>query len=388
MSVRVRKLARELDRTPEDLLQLLREKLALSRYGSPEDLLPDEVAGQLRKLARTTAPRAIGAAPSAGPSAAPRPGAPRAAPASPPPDEDLMAGLVSGVVPTGKRAPAPRAPRPPAAAPPSPPPSPLATLASERQGEVRNALAEERRRLEAVRAEVEEARALLASEREALATARAELEAARARFDDDAMVRDRALAARSLAGLLDERGLKGTDEHGRALAALASGGHLAGLAGQLVPVDVDLVRRTLRERLTLASGPLPESVGPVVWVTPERADLRGGPELDRILTRLSEAWLLDGRRRVLWLGVPSRYHGLLRERVDRRIELNFRPGGERDEAQARDDVGAADLLIAWNVKPTPGARQVWAGARGRVVELDARTLSDVLERLVRSRSVA
>ncbi len=371
MSVRVRKLARELDRSPDDVLGLLADHLSLARYSSPEDMLPDEVAAQVRKVAKTAPVRHL--------EARSRPAPSRNHPQDPPsPAADLMAELVPGVTVPGAPRPARRAPRPPpSAAPAARPP----TLGDERQTDVRQALAEERRRLEAARAELAAERAALAAEREALEAARAEAEVARAALRDDRIGAEARLRERTLAGLLERRGLKGADEHGRALAALAAGGHLARLAAELVPSEPDVVQRLLRERLTLTSGAVPDSVGPVVWVSPERADLRGGAELDRLLSRLSEGWLLAGRRRVVWLGVPQRFHALLREKLDRRVELVLRPGGERTEAQTRDDLASADLLIAWGVAPTPGARALWAAARGKVVELEVATLGEALERL-------
>lgn len=377
MSVRVRKLARELDRSPEDVLWLLSEHLSVTRYGSPEDMLPDDVAAQVRRAARSVAPRAF-----------PLPERPPARPPAPSAGGDWMAELVPGVVPTGaKAAPraAPRSKAPPArsAAPPSTP-----TLADERRDDVRTALADERQRLEAARAELEVARGALVAERQAWEGARAALADERAALEAEATAAAGRQFARSLAGFLEERGLRGVDEHGRALSALAAAGHLAKLAAHLTPSQPEEVRRILRERLTLGSGPVPESVGAVVQVSADRADLRAGAELDRVLGRLSERWLLEGRRRVTWLGVPTRFHALLRERIDPRVELTFRPGGPRTGPQAREEVGGADLVLAWNTEPDAAARAVWDAARGRVLVLSGRTLAEVLDGLVSGRPVA
>ncbi|MCA9493799.1 MAG: hypothetical protein KC621_27905, partial [Myxococcales bacterium] len=94
MALRVRKLARELERSPEDVLLLLKD-LGYERYRTPDDLLADDVVARARKAARTTPPRARVPSPA-------RP-APSSVRAKPPAEADLMAQLVPGAVRTGAR---------------------------------------------------------------------------------------------------------------------------------------------------------------------------------------------------------------------------------------------------------------------------------------------
>ena len=86
MALRVRKLARELERSPEDVLLLLKD-LGYERYRTPDDLLADDVVARARKAARTTPPRARVPSPA-------RP-APSSVRAKPPAEADLMAQLAA-----------------------------------------------------------------------------------------------------------------------------------------------------------------------------------------------------------------------------------------------------------------------------------------------------
>jgi hypothetical protein len=102
MSIRVRKLAKQMGRTPEQVLGLL---LAIgnNRYRNADDMLPDEVVARLHR-AEKEGTKALPVAP------LPAPPPPAAGPAK----ADLMSRLVPGVVRQGER-PAPAAakgPRP------------------------------------------------------------------------------------------------------------------------------------------------------------------------------------------------------------------------------------------------------------------------------------
>ncbi len=441
MSLRVRKLARELETSPDDVLRLLRE-MGYDRYRSPDDLVADDVVARVRRagarsagsrarpLSRTPSARSSPPEPFGLPaqpasllgreraSSAPLPGpppakaAPQAAagggalaleePELPAEGEDWMARLVPGVLRAGesaaRRAPSARASTAPRASrAPSdrsmPPPSagasavpgatsrsrPPTGFAEERAESAREALAAERRRLEAARDELAAARAALEAERAGLAADREALAADRAAHEASVTARQEDLRQRSLLGLLEERGLSGLDECERAIAALASGRVLGRLLGVLVPTDPDAVRRVLNDRLVLVAGPVAEDLGPTVQVAPARADVRGGVELERQISRLGAALLLEGHRRVVVAGVPPRLQALMTGGMDPRVELTFRPGGQRDEAQAAQDVARGDLVVTWNVEVTPAARAVYADARKRLVELRGRTMSEFLD---------
>ncbi|MCB9688549.1 MAG: hypothetical protein H6735_26160, partial [Alphaproteobacteria bacterium] len=334
MALRVRKLARELERSPEDVLLLLKD-LGYERYRTPEDLLTDDVVARARKAARTTPPRARVAA-----TARSAPPAPRS---KPPIEADLMAQLVPGAVRTGARPVARTAPPLPA-----PPRGRGPVLAEERADEARGALAAERERLERARAELAAERAALADERDRLLAERDALRLERDTLERAVAERDRTVRERSVLGLLEARGLSGTDEAERAVAALAQHKELGRLLGGLTPIDPEGFRRLLADRLLLVAGPPPEGVGAAVQVAEDRADIATGPELHRRIARIGQGLLLEGCRRVLVAGLSPRLHGLLREHLDPRVELAFRPGGVRDEAGIRADLERGDLIVTWN----------------------------------------
>lgn len=375
MAVRVRKLAKELERTPEDLLLLLHE-LGFERFRTPDDMVSHEVASKLRRAAASTPPRAIGPPSSMAQPSRSTAGSPPGSRPSPADAGDLMAQLVPGVVRKGEAT--PRVPRsaPPRSVPPRSEPPPAAReleagLAAERQRleELRAAVAVEAKAAATARAEVEEARAGLAREREAVDSAAREAEAAHER-------RLAGMERTSLLALLEERGLRGTDEAERALAALASHHELGRLLATWVPADPDGVRRVLSERLLLVGGTIPDALAgaPAVVVGPDRADVPGADRLARALARLGEQLLLNGLRRVFFAGVPPRWHAALREGLDRRIELAFRPAGAH-----LDEVGRADLVVSWNT-PAPESAEPPA-ARARTVEVHGAGLGDLVERL-------
>jgi hypothetical protein len=84
---------------------------------------------------------------------------------------------------------------------------------------------------------------------------------------------------------------------------------------------------------------------------------------------------------VLFTGVPPRWQPLVRAGLDRRIDVTFRPGGVRDGTVAASDATQFDLVVLWNTELTGTARDVWASARSRLVEVDADTFSAWLDRL-------
>lgn len=360
--MRVRKMARELDRSPEDLLLLLKD-LGHSRFRSGDDMLSDDVAEQLRKAARARPPQARLPTPRSRPAAQ--------ASAASPSGGDLMASLVPGVTKTG--APAARPKSAPPRAPERTPPSraPAAQLPSAEEG----------------------AGALLAAERERLAAERSAIDARAAELDARAATLDlraAALDARELAlearsqslaeplydrgsalSLLEERGLRGQDEAERAIAALASRHLLGGVLGALYPKDKASFARLLSERLVLVGGAIPDGLdAPAVTVSPERADLPGGQTLTKLTNRVGEHLLLAGIRRVLLVGIPPKWHALLKESIDRRVELIFR-ASLREEDSARNE-----LVVGWNTEL--GLREEERKQR-KTLSISAPTVGEFLE---------
>lgn len=324
MSVRVRKLARELDRSPEDLLMLLRD-LGFDRFKSPDDMVPEAVAEQLRKAARKVAPRSLSTdlpamARRAGPVPNTVPPGERFSTPRPAPDlgvDDFMSSVVPGIVRTTA----------PGAYESSPGKTALELkrLEAERAAilKEREDLGRDREQMRAERDQLVDEMRRLSEAREALSAEQAELVAAKEALGN---VLEKAQRG-SLLGLFEERGLRGIDEAERALGALAGGHAFGRLLPLLVPIDPHQVRRTLADRLVLVGGAVPEGLGvPAVVVSDDRADVPSPERLQKALARLGERLLLHGRRRVVLVGVPPRWHGLLRGGIDRRVEVVFRAG--------------------------------------------------------------
>jgi hypothetical protein len=425
MSVRIRKLARELDRNPVELIGVL-HALGFQRYRSADDMLTPVVEAKLRRgisqgvrpvdvdgvVHEVRTPDSVEAIADGG--------------------RDLMAELVPGAVRTGAR-PRPAAPPARAATPPSPrpPPGRAAPTSAAASTPPRHAEPVDHREpprpepvddvagsVELERAVIESARRTLASERAVLEAERAEFEldkrrvAARARsLDGDraaldelraALERERAQleteraalgalqhraapALVSLQELLDARGLRGSDEHERALVALARGRHLRDVLWAIGVEAPDELARILDERLVLVSGDAPETVtkgAAVVAVAPERADLPDTVTLDRQLAVLGERILLHGHRRLLVAGGRSRWHRLFRERLEPRIEARYVPGGLRTRAMATDDVAWADLVVLWGVSVDEEARAIYRAGRATVVEVEGDGLSRFFESIL------
>jgi len=376
LAVRLRKLARELDRSPEEVLETLKS-IGFDRFRSGDDMLSDAIADRVRKT-RLVARRTGAAIPAP----TPPPALARDAEA-----DDLMSQLVPGVV--RQKAGASRVlPRLAALAPhlafqeprlepqPEPETEPETEPESEPESEPEPEPAAEpgREEPEALTATA----AALADREAALAEREGELRAREERQEE----REAGFTMQgSLLSLLEERGLRGLDEAERAVAALAGVHAFGRVLGQLVPADPEWVRRLLADRLVLV-GPGTEGLGPpMVTVSEDRADLPGGERLTRAIRAIGDNALLDGRRRILFTGIPPRWQPLVLSAMDRRVEATFRPGGVRDAAAATEDVKHFDLAVLWNTELTSGAREVWAGARSRLLEIEAETFGEWLQRV-------
>ncbi len=335
MAIRVRKLAKEVRRSPGEVLGLLHQ-LGYLNYSRPEDMVADLPADKLRravKQGKTAAPVAVSVAPAARSSAAPASGG----------GDDLMAQLVPGVVKQG-------APPPPPLPPPAPPrPAPAPPAAADTSAEVEALLAEVETLVaqrDALQARVDALQArtdVLEAERASLVEAR---QAAEAAMNANAASPDGILVGEVLEG----RGLRGRDELVRALQALLGfrrGGAI--LDARLAPRGAAELQRDAAELMLLDGTPPAELTVPAIAVGDDRADAPGAESLDRLLRELSEHMLLSGWRRLALVGVPPRWHGAIGGRLDRRIEVAFQPAGTWSAEQVRgleaDLVGAVGLSV-------------------------------------------
>lgn len=352
-AIRVRKLAREVTRDPEEVLGLLRD-LGFSRYKSAEDMVAHNVAVKVRQAARA----GVRAEPI--PSVASRRSQPTASQASS--GADLMAQLVPGVVPSGRSKPQPPpepAPRPRPVAEPDPRDQEIAAL------------------------------------REQLATARAEASDLASRLEEvlqppapepEEAPQPEPLAASdgspTLIDLLHERGLRGADEGERAFAALARLHALRDLIVELQPRDAARIAALLDKHLVLVGGTVPEGLDGGVTVSPDRAELGGAEDIERQLGRVGELLLLHGLRRVRVIGGAPRWHRLVRAGLDDRLEVDFQPPRPSDRVAAEQDAARCDAVVLWGTRPTPVVEEVYAAGRARVVAIDTPTLAAFSESII------
>ena len=325
MAIRVRKLAKELDRSAGEVLGLLHH-LGFSRYTKPDDMVNDAVAGKARKAARQGVRAPVVNVEERAPSARRGTAQPAAG--------DVMAQLVPGVQRQGGARPAtpasPPPPTPTAVPPPPPAPSPLPVPPAQRDEPPTPAQAEA---LALAEAKVASLQAELAQRDE-------EMEALRATLAE-------APDGLAVSELLRERGLRGPDENDRAMEALAGARQLAAVLveARLGPEASVRLRKALEGMLLLDGSPPDELSVPAVAVSPERADAPGAETLGRLCGKLGEQLLLSGFRRLRFVGVGPRWHEPVRARLDRRIEVDFRPGGPRDAARITGDAEGVDLVL-------------------------------------------
>ncbi|TNE84313.1 MAG: hypothetical protein EP330_29280 [Deltaproteobacteria bacterium] len=352
MALRVKKLARQLKRSPVEVLGLL-HAVGYERYKSAEDMLPDNVVRKVEDAARQgIRPVALEVAPARTKRAA----APEAAPAN-----DFMAALIPGIVPLGGRPAAPSTPSPRVvakAAPAEPAPEPThqaAPVVAEDEAPEPTALELENSALR------EEVRRL----REQLGSAQGRL----AELQQPPQLRD----------LVQGRGLRGPDEIERALAGLAERRLLLEALGGAVLADGGRLTELLRTRVVLVEevplAGLPDSLVPVA-VAPERAELPRGAAIDAQVARLGEEMMLCGRRQLAIVGADALTLHLLAARLDPRVSF-VRGGLHGVEADTA-------VVVAWGVDPSSEHRAlVEAGAVGVVGAGGWQELLGALQRALR-----
>ena len=338
MAVRLRKLARELGRTPADVLGLL-HLLGFKRYKSSEDMVSDSIAAKARAAVRSGM-RADPIEPAA---VAKRSAKKAVKPAAP----DLMAGLVPGVVRQGQSVPATRAPKPADPAPavpiePAPEVSVKASIGVSREAH--------EAAVGALQVEVARLKAEVGRLTEALSSALSEA----SEVEAEALV--------PVVEILVERGLQTPAEWGLALEALAAQHSLN--AENLAGREPGELRQALATRLVLFGGDVPRSLVGVAGIAVglDRADLPGASALKRSVERAGEELMLSGCRRVRALGVPPQWHALLSESMDPRVQLEISAMGSHSVASAQRDASNTDVLWLWGETGTEAVREAWAGA--------------------------
>ncbi|MBN2799539.1 MAG: hypothetical protein JXX28_10365 [Deltaproteobacteria bacterium] len=426
MAVRVRKLARELQHTPGEVLGIL-HAIGIERYRSPEDMLPTAMADKVRVASRRGV-KPVKIAPLAVPAQARQVEAP-------PQEVDVMAQLVPGVQRHGREphrprpapskgtapalSPAPPPPPPAVSSHAPPPPAPVAPTVTQRDRELQRreqdlsarerrlgrdredfarALARqdlERAALQAelarMRAELEEARAAervavdaaaaaLATAERMQAGAREEIERVRRSAVEEiaaARVRLEEEGGAPLDALLQERGLSGLEEHGRAVSALFTTRAGKARLGQLRVLDAAGWRATLREALVLTSSDPAEQV-PTGWagvqVSLDRAELPSATELEKRVERVGEIWLLFGYRRVAVMGGGGLWQRLLRAGIDARVEIRF----VSPDVGPSELLGWADVLVVWGASLRGEKAQRLSEEQFPVLFVAGETLTDLV----------
>jgi len=106
-----------------------------------------------------------------------------------------------------------------------------------------------------------------------------------------------------------------------------------------------------------------------VQVERSRADVPSFDQLVEQVRQLSDALMLAGLVRVCGVGVPPRWHALIREHTDPRVALVLLPGGARDLRTAVNDCSNGDVVWSWEqpsgaaIEAYSNGARVWCWAR-------------------------
>ena len=184
-----------------------------------------------------------------------------------------------------------------------------------------------------------------------------------------------ATGSTDLRTLLTGRGLRGDDEMGAALIALANARRLGPLLTQFTTAHPESFAEFLLERLVLVSSEAPAGEDrATVAVAPERSDAVSNGAVSRAIAEFSEACLLAGKRRVLIVGGSPGYRKQLQAGVDARIQLTLVDGNKRNFRTP----SRPDLTVVW------GASELDHAASAHFPEafvVNHRGISGMLERV-------
>lgn len=215
----------------------------------------------------------------------------------------------------------------------------------------------------------------------ALARARAELErlqseSSKARVD-------------SLAEVFRSRGLVGEDESVAALRALLDARRFMALQELLEVSDPSAALYLLRSQLALHCGredcPTPQGLT-LLRVSPERCEVCGGSDIRRGLRRFSEALMLEALLRVVIVGGSPSYHRMLRDGVDKRVDIRLVAGdARRTRSQAQADLSWAQLVIIWGGTILDHkVSELYQDSQARTLRIANRGLSGLLDQATRA----
>jgi hypothetical protein len=156
----------------------------------------------------------------------------------------------------------------------------------------------------------------------------------------------------SLRSLMQDRGLRGQEEGRRATLALLNARRWEGLEALLSVERPQVAREVLGLGVFLHCGqedcPAPETCA-VVQVPPRRCEVCGGGSVQ--WDALNDALLLGGIREFVVLGGHPHVQGLLREQVDRRVELRAFPSHAPVPGGRAGTLKEARLLLRWETEP-------------------------------------
>jgi hypothetical protein len=201
----------------------------------------------------------------------------------------------------------------------------------------------------------------VAALQQVLLETREELEAARAEREHLAsLLAEPAEQETSLQALMQERGLRGQEEGQRAMLALLHVRRWEGLEALLGVTRLQAAREILALGMFLHCGreecPVPETCA-VVQVPPGRCEVCAGGSVR--WDTLNDALLLGGIREWVVLGGHPHVQGLLREHVDRRVEVRTFPPHAPVPGGRGGHLKEARLLLQW--APEPGKDETLLG---------------------------
>lgn len=374
--MRIRKLARELGLSEQELFDLL-HVMGHARYINPEQMLPIELVEQLRKRSPLPAPKATGWKPpevremvnldrigkppskalkppsrvsSPGRILAPKETPVRGEPASP--DAVRPPSAVKGepakaepakVEPASPDTGASAAPAEPAA-PQAPPDPPARAPSAPAPGDKSSA------------DDVARLRALLGASEAELARARdrviaLERELASSENHRRALLRALATASgreahQSVRDAFIRRGLIGDDEIALALRAWGEAHRLQELLDPLQVGNPVVFQALLDERMLLV-GPGEDCPSGVVAVTvaPDRSERHTAAPVRSALARMATALLVHGKKRLVVHGGSAAWQRELKDGLDPRIDLRFYPHIGRGPLP---DTGVPDVVVLWD----------------------------------------